>query len=90
MSASLAELQAMPDEEIVRQHDEHAKDTVVGIDFFLTELDRRAADRAAAASHAAEQASLKLGRRSFWLAVISAATSVAALIVAVATLIVTS
>lgn len=90
MSETLRELREMPDEEVVRRHDDLAKYTSVGVDYWLDELDRRSADRAAAASHAAELASLQLGRSSFWLSVISAATSVAALAVAVVTLIVTA
>lgn len=80
----------MSDEEVVRQHDDLARSTSVGVNYWLDELDRRSADRAAAASHAAEAASLALGRRSYWLSAISAVTSVAALIVAVITMITTS
>lgn len=90
MSETLRELREMSDDEVVRRHDDLAKYTSVGVNYWLDELDRRSADRAAAASHAAELASLHLGRRSFWLSVISAATSVAALVVAVITLIVTA
>ena len=38
---SLSALQNLSDEEVVRRHDEQAKTTFVGIDYFLSELNRR-------------------------------------------------
>ena len=38
---SLSALQNLSDEEVVRRHDEQAKTTVVAIDYFLSELNRR-------------------------------------------------
>ncbi|MDE2900033.1 MAG: hypothetical protein OXN15_03285 [Chloroflexota bacterium] len=38
---SLEELQKLSLEELVRRHDEQAKTTVVGVDYFLNEINRR-------------------------------------------------
>ncbi len=41
MSRSYKELQKVTDEELIREYDEHAKHTVVGISYYADELSRR-------------------------------------------------
>ncbi|MEA2573358.1 MAG: hypothetical protein QOH93_656 [Chloroflexia bacterium] len=45
MSETLKDLRALPDEELIRRHDEHAQSTVVGTAHYLRELERRDQDR---------------------------------------------
>ncbi len=52
MALKLADLHAMSDEELIRAHDEAAPLTMVGLDWYREELNRRAYERdAAATSH---------------------------------------
>ena len=53
MSYLLAELRKQGDEQLVQEHDELAKSTSVGIQYYLDELDRRSYKR--------------LAIQSFWL-----------------------
>lgn len=41
MSYSLQELRTVATDELVAEHDRHAKNTVIGVDYFLNELARR-------------------------------------------------
>lgn len=45
MSYTYEKLRRVSDEELIRQHDESAKHTVVGISYFLDELARRDAQK---------------------------------------------
>ena len=45
MAASLAQLRAMSDDEIVRLYDKQASNTVVGINYWTEELNRRSQQR---------------------------------------------
>jgi hypothetical protein len=45
MAVGYAALREMPDEELVRGHDEQAGYTVVGLDYYLAELRHRDLDR---------------------------------------------
>ena len=45
MAASLAELRAMSDDEIVRQYDKQASNTGVGLNYWTEELNRRSQQR---------------------------------------------
>jgi hypothetical protein len=47
MAHQLEELRALSDDELVAMHDENAKNTVVGIDYYLNELQRRELSRQA-------------------------------------------
>ncbi len=47
MSKTVAELRATPVEQLIREHDETAKSTLVGTDYYLNELARRDALRLA-------------------------------------------
>jgi hypothetical protein len=51
MAHELEELRALSDDELVAMHDENAKNTVVGIDYYLNELQRRELSRQAKASY---------------------------------------
>ncbi len=73
---TLHQLRETSDERLVEFHDEAARNTGVGVNYYLDELKRRDTERAMQASH-------KLATRAYWLAVINGAVAVAALIVAV-------
>ena len=45
MSHSLEELRKLPDEQLIIEHDKHAKHTQVGINYYLDELYRRDQNR---------------------------------------------
>ncbi len=45
MAHSIKELRRLSDDELIRQHDEAAKSTVVGTGYYLDEIRRRDADR---------------------------------------------
>ncbi len=76
MVRSIAELRKTPDEVLVAEHDAHARNTVVGTGYYMDELERRSRERATEASN-------RLARRGFWLAVVSTVSSLAALVVAI-------
>ena len=61
---------------LVAEHDAHARNTVVGTGYYMDELERRSRERATEASN-------RLARRGFWLAVVSTVSSLAALVVAI-------
>jgi len=42
---TMAELRSLSDKELVQQHDMLARSTVVGISYYLSELERRTAER---------------------------------------------
>lgn len=44
---TIGELEGLSDADLVKQHDQLAKGTVIGIDYYLVELQRRRADRQA-------------------------------------------
>lgn len=48
MARSLADLRALSEDELIAQHDEQAKNTVVGIQYYLDELRYREQSRIAA------------------------------------------
>lgn len=76
MSYSIEELRSLTDDQLISEHDEQARRTSVGVNYYLEELDRRSRERAV-------QASDRLARRSFGLAVTSTVLSVVATAVAV-------
>jgi len=43
MSHKLAELQSMPMEQLIREHDEQTKNTTMGVTYYLDEIRRRQA-----------------------------------------------
>ena len=73
----------MSDAELVALYDDAAKNTQIGIAFYREELARRSADLITAAME-------ELARKSATLSFVSVVVSVAALIVAIVTLIVTA
>jgi hypothetical protein len=86
MSRSLSNLRALSDAELVAEHDEHAKHTVVGTSYYIEELSRRAQERDAKAMREMAEASHQLSVRAFWLTVASTVLSVLAVIAAFAAL----
>ena len=45
MAESLAELRALPDDELVRRYDNQASGTLVGLNYWMDELNRRYHER---------------------------------------------
>ncbi|WP_438855710.1 hypothetical protein [Agromyces sp. M3QZ16-3] len=77
MSYTIERLRSLSDDELISEHDSMARSTVVGVEYFLEELDRRSRERSTVAAN-------RLARNSFWLSVISTAIAIAALVVAIA------
>jgi hypothetical protein len=73
MSYPLADLRALPDDELIRAHDHLAQNTSVGIDYYLAELARRDALRQEGAI-----------RRLTWVIAVLTAVITAATIVSMA------
>lgn len=77
MAMNLHQLRETPDERLIELHDEIAGNTnVLGINYYLAELQRRDTARAMQASH-------KLATRAYWLAVVNGVVAVVAVIVAI-------
>ena len=83
MSLPFHELRALSDDEVAAAYDTEARRVPPSLDYWEDELDRRSRERLALAAD-------RLARRSFWLSVVSAGTSVLAVAVAVLTLIITT
>jgi len=83
MSRSIKSLRAMTDEQLIAEHDEQAKRTVVGTDDYVEELDRRSREAATKASQHLADEGVKLSRRTYLLTWVSTFTSLLALLVAV-------
>ncbi len=45
MAKTITELQALSDDELIKQHNKLAESTAVGISYYLAELERRRVDR---------------------------------------------
>lgn len=69
MVYSIKELRELDDEQLIREHDDKAKNTSVGTQYYMDELDRRSRGRN-------EKAMLKL-------TVVSTVTSIVAIIIGV-------
>ena len=69
MVYSIKQLRKLTDEQLIQEHDDKAKNTVVGTQYYMDELDRRSRDRN-------EKAMLKL-------TIVSTVTSIVAIIIAV-------
>lgn len=70
MAYSLKKLRSLSDEELVNEHDEKAKSTVVGTQYYMDELDRRSRERY-------EKATYRLS----WLSAIASISAVVASII---------
>jgi len=69
---TITELRALSDEQLIEQHDQLAKNTVVGISYYLSELERRQVER---------QGRLML--RLTWVVTVLTVINVAAVVVSV-------
>jgi hypothetical protein len=76
MVRKIADLQAATDDELIAEHDAHAVNTSVGTQYYLDELNRRAADRAAKATD-------ELTHKVYVLTWVNAAVAVIAAVAAV-------
>jgi hypothetical protein len=73
----------MTDDDLIAEHDQRARNTVVGTDYYVEELDRRSRERATEASQRLADEGVKLSCRTYVLSWMSAGTSLLALGVAV-------
>lgn len=69
MVYTIEQLRQLSDEQLIQEHDEKAKNTVVGINYYIDELDRRSRDRS-------EKAMFKL-------TIVSTVTSILAIILSI-------
>jgi hypothetical protein len=83
MSRSISDLRALTDDQLIKEHDSHAVNTIVGTDYYVEELDRRSRERATEASQRLADEGVKLSRRTYVLTWVSAGTSLLALGVAI-------
>lgn len=81
MSHTIDKLRHLSDEQLIKEHDEKAKHTVVGTNYYVDELDRRSRDRSDKAMHELAVESQKLARRTYIQSWISVGASVLALAV---------
>jgi CHASE3 domain sensor protein len=79
VSATIADLHAMTDEQVIAAHDAAATNTFVGTDYWMHEIERRSRERATAAGE-------RYARLSFRLSVITVIASTLALVVAIVAL----
>jgi CHASE3 domain sensor protein len=79
MSFSIAQLRAMSDAELIATHDALARNTSVGINYYLDEIERRERERAAKESQ-------KLARAAFVVSIVGTILSVIATVAAVVAL----
>lgn len=81
-------LRRLTDDELIAAHDEIAKNTVVGLNYYRDEITRRAFERASAAAHELAAAALDEARQSRRLAKWNMLVAAVATIAAVAAIIV--
>lgn len=87
IAVSIHELRAMSDEEVIRRHDEAAKNTLVGTAFYLDELRRRGDERHAEKMlKLTEDLAVYTGEIRWLTRVVTAATVIAILIAAIGVL----
>lgn len=77
------QVRQMTDDELIKQHDIATDNTVVGLSFFIDEIKRREAAKAAESNQALARESQRLARRSFWLAAASLALGATNVLVAI-------
>ena len=77
MSHSLSELKSLPDQQLVAEHDDHARNTIVGVNYFLAELRHRDLKRLAESQQRAAEKMERLTKWITWLTVFIAIMTVA-------------
>lgn len=81
MSYSIAQMRAMTDEQLIAEHDEHARNTVVATGYYLEELQRREQTRAIEASERLARVAVRLSWASAVLSGVAVVVAVIALLV---------
>lgn len=79
MSHTIENLRHLSDEQLIKEHDEKAKHTVVGTQYYVDELERRSRNRSDKAMHRLAVESQKLARRTYIQSWVSVVTSILAL-----------
>lgn len=87
MSYTIAALRAASDEQLIEEHDQHARHTIVGTAYYMDELERRSRERATEAAQQLALASNRLAVRSHRLTVASTILSAIATVAAVLALV---
>lgn len=83
MSRTIQELRNLSDEELIKEHDRKAVNTVVGTNYYMEELDRRSREKSNKNVLGLSIETQKLATRSYRLSLITLITSIIALIVGV-------
>ncbi len=83
MSRNLKDLHNASDEDLIREHDDRAKHTSVGISYYIDELNRRSQERVESSMYELATKSHRLSIRVFWLSIVSTVVAIAALFVAI-------
>jgi hypothetical protein len=86
MALKLTALQAMSDEELIRTYDEMAPGTMVGLDWYREELNRRAYERDAEAMRRLTEQTVRLTEQTARLTRMNTAVAILALVAAVISL----
>lgn len=76
VSYTIEALRALSDEQLIREHDETAVSTSVGVVFYLEELERRSRERVTDTSN-------RLARQCYLLSVVTTILAIVATVVAV-------
>ncbi|MGA6128822.1 MULTISPECIES: hypothetical protein [unclassified Microbacterium] len=83
MVRTIDQLRAASDEELIAEHDRHAKHTSVGTGYYMEELDRRSRERSTEAANRLAAESHRLAKQSQRLAVASTVLSAIATMAAI-------
>lgn len=83
MIRTIEELRSVSDEELIKEHDKKAKNTSVGTQYYIEELDRRSRDRSLKASNDLPIKTQQLARRTYWQSWISVGAALIALALSV-------
>ncbi|WP_091648009.1 hypothetical protein [Micromonospora pallida] len=80
MVRKIEDLRAATDEELIAEHDRHARHTVVGTAYYVDELDRRERRRAIEASDRLARRAYRLAWSNMVLAAVAALAAIVALL----------
>ncbi|MBG0567997.1 hypothetical protein [Actinoplanes aureus] len=80
MSKNIEQLRNTPDDDLVKEHDELPKHTAVGVNYYLSELDRRERNRAMKATENLARNAYRLSWANTIMAGVAAVAAIIALL----------
>lgn len=83
MSHSMKKLRELSDDQLVKEHDIQAKNTHVGTQYYIDELNRRANERSWKESYDLSVETQRLAKRTYWQSWITVAATVVAVVISV-------